>query len=51
MSGQDVYDLAVWCRWCDAPHADCEPVGDRDECVVCGDDIDPDKDYCSKHQP
>lgn len=48
--GEDVYDLAVWCRICDAPHSECEPFDEPNECIVCGVDVEPDQDYCAKHQ-
>jgi hypothetical protein len=46
--GEDVYDLAVWCRWCDAPHADCEPFDEENTCIICGALI-PEGDWCDEH--
>jgi hypothetical protein len=35
MSGEDVYDLVVWCHICDEPHTDCEPADLRYQCFSC----------------
>ena len=58
MSGEDVYDMAVWCHICDAALAPCELGDDLDFlCVVCRARISDDAyDYdsigfCNEHRP
>jgi hypothetical protein len=53
----DVYDLAVWCHLCNAPHSTCEPIDLRFRCITCAatieydDECPCDGEHCAEHCP